>query len=238
MIILALDTCDSRGSVAVLRDDQLLHSVAHEGTTEYSLWLLPAVAEALKAANISMHDVDLFAVAAGPGSFTGVRMGLTTVKAWSEVYGKGIASVSRLEAMASEALPGSDYVAAFFDAHRDQLYAGLYEVKGVALHLINEEIVAAPTDFLRKVAEHAGDHHVRWISLDPDKMLSHEAWKPRAAAGERVETSPSVLSPAVGRIGRQRALESRLTDVLQLDAEYVRRPDAEVNWKGVAKRVT
>ena len=237
MIILALDTCDARGSVAVLCDDRLLHAVAHEETTEYSLWLLPAVARALQAANLSMQDVDLFAVAAGPGSFTGVRMGLTTVKAWSEVYGKGIASVSRLEAMASEALPGSNYVAAFVDAHRDQVYAGLYEVKGSALHLMNEEMVAAPGDFIRNMADHTGDHHVSWISLDPDKMLSDDAWKPRAASGERVETCPGVLAPAVARIGRQRALESRLTDVLQLDAEYVRRPDAELNWKGVPKRV-
>jgi tRNA threonylcarbamoyladenosine biosynthesis protein TsaB len=236
VIILALDTCDSRGSVAVLRDEEVLKAIAHEGTTEYSIWLLPTVAEALKSARLEMRDVELFAVASGPGSFTGVRMGLTTVKAWSEVYGKGIASVSRLESMASEAPSGSEYVAAFFDAHRDQLYAGLFLRQGATLRLVEEEMVAAPADFISWVGQRAQKERVSWISMDPEKMTAHAAWQERASVGESVEASNAVLAPAIGRIGRLRALEGRLTDVLKLDAEYVRRPDAEVFWKDTTSR--
>ena len=231
MIILALDTCDSRGSVAVLRDEQVLKAIAHEGATEYSIWLLPAVEEALKSARVEMRDVELFAVASGPGSFTGVRMGLTTVKAWSEVYGKGIASVSRLEAMASEAPLGSEYVAAFFDAHRNQVYAGLYRRQGATLGLVEEELVAAPADFTSWAGRRVQKERVSWVSMDPEKMTSQAAWQEHVGAGECIAACSVVLAPAIGKIGRVRALEGRLTDVLKLDAEYVRRPDAEVYWK-------
>lgn len=236
MIILALDTCDSRGSVAVLRDEEVLKAIAHEGTTEYSIWLLPAVEEALKSARVGTRDVELFAVASGPGSFTGVRMGLTTVKAWSEVYGKGIASVSRLEAMASEAPSGSEYVAAFFDAHRDQMYAGLFRRREQGLELVEQEMVAAPSDFIGWVGQRVGKERVSWISMDPEKMTVQAAWQERAGAGECVALCAIVLAPAIGKIGRLRALEGRLTDVLKLDAEYVRRPDAEVFWKDPTSR--
>jgi tRNA threonylcarbamoyladenosine biosynthesis protein TsaB len=218
-----------------MRDDEVLKVIAHEGATEYSTWLLPAVAEALRASELRMPDVELFAVACGPGSFTGVRMSLTTVKAWSEVYGKGIASVSRLEALASEATGGDGYVAAFFDAHRDQVYGGLFRKQGATLGLVKEEMVAAPADFLAWVAERVQKGRVNWISTDPEKLTAQHAWQESARLEERVEECTKVLAPAIGRIGRTRALEGRLTDVLMLDAEYVRRPDAEVFWKGRAK---
>ena len=102
MLLLALDTCDSRGSVALLRGGQVLEVLAHESAEEYSSWLPGAVERVLKAAGQSMEKVEAYAVASGPGSFTGLRVGLTTVKAWSEVFGGRIAAVSRLEAVASE----------------------------------------------------------------------------------------------------------------------------------------
>jgi tRNA threonylcarbamoyladenosine biosynthesis protein TsaB len=236
VILLALDSCDSRGSLAVLRDGAVLKPIAHEGTSEYSSWLLPNVDAALAASGLGMRDVDVFAVAAGPGSFTGVRMGLTTVKAWSEVFGKGIASVSRLEAMAAEAVVGNEYVAASFDAHRDQVYGGLFLRQGAGFSLVEQEMAAAPGDFIGWVSHHTEKKRVSWISMDPEKLTAQEPWQTRAEAGERVETSTSILAPAIGRIGWQRALQGHLTDALRLDAEYVRRPDAEVFWKGAASR--
>jgi tRNA threonylcarbamoyladenosine biosynthesis protein TsaB len=235
VILLALDSCDSRGSLAVLRDGAVLKTIAHEGTSEYSSWLLPNVDAALAASGFEIRDVDVFAVAAGPGSFTGVRMGLTTVKAWSEAFGKGIASVSRLEAIAAEAVRGNEYVAASFDAHRDQVYGGLFLRQGAGFSLVEQEMAAAPGDFIRWVS-HRTEKRVSWISMDPEKLTAQEPWQTRAEAGESVETSTSLLAPSIGRIGWQRALQGQLTDALRLDAEYVRRPDAEVFWKGAASR--
>jgi tRNA threonylcarbamoyladenosine biosynthesis protein TsaB len=232
VILLALDTCDSRGSIAVLRDDEVLQAIPHEGTEDYSSWVLPTVEKVLKASGLSIRDIDLFAVASGPGSFTGVRMGLTTVKAWSEAFGRKIASVSRLEAIAAQAADGGQYVAAFVDAHRDQVFGGLYRREGPGLSLVEDEMVAVPAEFIHWVKERSMNGRVSWISMDPEKMTAQEGWRARAEEGVTVEVSTAVLAPVIGRIGRQRALEGRLTDALGLDAQYLRRPDAEVFWKG------
>ncbi len=125
MIVLSIDTCDSKGSVAALRDDAVLKVVVHQSQEDYSSWLLPAVHECLECSGLQMEDVEAYAVAAGPGSFTGVRVGLTAVKAWAEVYGKGIAAVSRLESLAAEASGAKAFVAAFVNAQRGQVFGAV-----------------------------------------------------------------------------------------------------------------
>src|SRR6266436_8074966 len=122
VLILALDTCDARGGIALLRDESVLHTEPHTTAEDYSSWLLPAISRVLTPAGLTLRDIELYAVTAGPGSFTGVRVGLTTVKAWSEVYSRPIAAVSRLEAVASESTGSAPYVAAFIDARRDQIF--------------------------------------------------------------------------------------------------------------------
>src|SRR5207245_11044847 len=78
VIVLAIDTCDARGSVAVLRDAAVLKVVVHESQEDYSTWLLPAVRECVAAVGLKMAGVAAYAVAAGPARFTGVRGGVTT----------------------------------------------------------------------------------------------------------------------------------------------------------------
>src|SRR5271168_1066351 len=136
MISLSIDTCDSRGSIAVRRDGIAVVSRRHESTEEYSSWLLPAVDSARRDTSISFRDLNLIAVATGPGSFTGVRVGLTVAKAWGEVYGVALVGVSRLEAiarLASAGGGGTAWVAASYDAHRGQIFAALYQVAGSGL---------------------------------------------------------------------------------------------------------
>ena len=222
--------------MAVLRDDEVLKAIAHEGTSDYSSWVLPAAGQALRAVGLGIRDIEVFAVATGPGSFTGVRIALTTAKAWSEAYGRGIAGVSRLQAMAQQASGAGAYVAAFADAHRDQVFGALFRREGPALTPVDSEMLAAPGEFLDWVRQRSANEQVNWISMDPEKVTTEDSWRSRAEAGESVEMSTNVLAPTIGRIGRMRALRGRLTDALGLDAEYVRRPDAEVFWKGGPRR--
>jgi tRNA threonylcarbamoyladenosine biosynthesis protein TsaB len=227
--------------VAVVRYADTLTSAAHETSEDYSVWLLPAVERILKAAAVALPDVDVYAVAAGPGSFTGVRVGLTTVKAWAEVYGRPIASVSRLEALATQANGEEGYVAAFTDAQRGQVFGAMYRRSGDKLERIEDEMVIAPEKFLAWVAENAGADRIQWISTDPHCLTGTQAWAVRQAPSrqendERVEAADPNLAPAIGRLGYQRALEKRMTDALSLDANYVRRSDAEISWKGGPKR--
>src|SRR5262249_54676134 len=106
---------------------------------DYSSWLLRSVTELLSSVGLRLADVEVYAAAAGPGSFTGVRVALTTAKAWSEVYGCRIAVVSRLQALASQVSTAEPYVAAFADARRGQVYGALYQQASRELERVGDE---------------------------------------------------------------------------------------------------
>jgi tRNA threonylcarbamoyladenosine biosynthesis protein TsaB len=231
-MVLAIDTCDWRGSVAVLGDDQLLSLANHEAGIDYSSWLLPAVESVLGKAGAQMPGVSGYVVAAGPGSFTGVRVGLTTVKAWAEVYGKPVAAVSRLEAIAAQAAGGAGCVAAFVDAQRGQVFGAVYRSEADGLTRVGEEIVIAPGRFVEEAVRLAGGEKILWVSPDPGHLTAEAAWKDRKEKGERIEEVSAILAGVIGRIGAKRLREGKTTDALGLDANYVRRSDAEIFWKG------
>jgi tRNA threonylcarbamoyladenosine biosynthesis protein TsaB len=218
----------------VLRDGAVLKAVAHDSEEDYSSWLLQAVRACLEGSAIEMKDVDAYAAAAGPGSFTGVRVALTTVKAWAEVYGKPIVAVSRLEALAAEASGGTAWVAAFANAQRGQVFGAVYQRTGTGLVRLGEEMVIAPGEFLVAAIELAKAESMVWISTDAACVIFEDAWRAREMRGERVESVSSVRAPMIGRIGLAELVQGRFTDALALDANYVRRPDAEIFWKGSA----
>jgi len=233
VLILALDTCDVRGSVAILRDESLLQIAPHTTNEDYSSWLLPSVTAVLTSAGLTLRDIDLYAVAAGPGSFTGVRVGLTTVKAWSEVYGRRIASVSRLEAIAAGSAGSFPYVAAFIDARRNQIFAALYRRRAAALLArVDDEMVTAPDKFLEWCAAKAASEKIDWVSTDPNCLTQTQQWPSRLALNETVQEISPVLASRIGQIGYRLALQNQHTDSLALDANYIRRSDAEMLWKG------
>lgn len=235
MITLGIDTCEARGSVAVRKDAVLVSVQKHESAEDYSSWLLPAVERGLAAAGAKLRDIKLLAVASGPGSFTGVRVGLTAVKAWAELFGIKVVGVSRLEVMARQVVGGSGFVAASFDAQRGQVFGGLYrrESEG-GWSLIDEEMVIAPAGFVEWVKRQAGGETVQWISLDPALFSDLPEWKARAAIGERMILSTDTLAAGVAELGEERARDGKFTDPLMLDANYVRRSDAEIFWKDPA----
>jgi tRNA threonylcarbamoyladenosine biosynthesis protein TsaB len=236
VFILALDTCDARGGVALLRDGVLLHAEAHAVPEDYSSWLLPAITRVLTPAALTLGEVELYAVSAGPGSFTGVRVGLTTVKAWSEVYGRAIAAVSRLEALAAESAGSAPYVAAFIDARRSQVFAALYRRQGGALERLGDEMVIAPDKFLDWCIAQAGPENIDWVSTDPACLTQTPQWTSRPGQAEALQGISSLLVPRIGQIGYRLAQQGRLADALSLDANYIRRSDAELFWKDPSHR--
>ncbi len=217
--------------MAVLRDATPIHTIVHDSTDDYSSWLLPAAQAALQATGMALADLDAYAVAAGPGSFTGVRVGLATVKAWAEVYGRPIAAVSRLEALATLASGTQPYVAAFADGRRGQLFAAMYRRRDGGLERLADEMVIAPERFVAWATDTAGNDPIEWISSDPHFVVETPMWSQRLSAGESVQTASPFLAPAIGQLGYRLAQENRLTDAMSLDANYVRRTDAEVLWK-------
>ena len=237
MITLGLETCEARGSVALWRDGVLASLQEHETAEDYSSWLLPAVEKCLAKAGTTLSGVDVFAVATGPGSFTALRVGLTTVKAWAELYQKPVVGVSRLEVMA-RTLPnkGRGYVAASFDARRGQIFGGLFHIETDGRWTsIEPEVVIGADEFVGGVAERVGKEALRWISLDPQLIEAAPNWKSRAQRGETIVLCKGGLAAGVAALGEARAGKGEVSDALHLDANYVRRSDAEMFWVDGAK---
>lgn len=235
MVTLAVDTSEYRGSIALRRDGKTVAMRLHEAA-DYSSWLLPAARGVLREAGVSMESLDLLAVATGPGSFTGVRVGLTTVKAWAEVYGKRVVGVSRLQAM-TRLGEQAGLVATSYDAQRGQIFGGLYRWVGREAIPLDGEAVVAPDAFVAFVESRARQDSVQWISLDPEVISSTEQWGVRKQRGDQMVTCRADIASLIGEIGEERAWRGEFTPVSELDANYVRRSDAEILWKGPASGV-
>jgi tRNA threonylcarbamoyladenosine biosynthesis protein TsaB len=241
MLILAIDTSTRTGSVALLRDDLVLAEISGHEETPYSSRLFGDL-EALRAgAQFELNQIDVFAVASGPGSFTGLRIGLTAVKAWAEVYGKPIAAVSGLEAISAQSkVIGGDLsienqiVAPFFDARRGQLFGSLYRYgpgNPAALELVSDEAILSPEEFIDLVKGSFRMGRPRIVSPVPELLLPSLVQE--SLPGIRIEAVSPVLAPTVGRLAFDRAKRGDLVDPLRLDANYVRRSDAEAKWSDV-----
>ncbi len=238
MILLSVDTCDARGSVAVLCDGIESAVAPHENSEDYSSWLIPAAECVLKQAGLGFKDVDVYAVATGPGSFTGLRIGLTTIKGLAEVYGRRIAPVSRLEALASVAIEASAWVASFYDAQRGQVFGALFRRNGDLLHQEGASCVARLEEFMETVASLAPVGNVVWVSPDLELIQDQSMWQVRSKKGDLAHKASKVLAGFVGRMGYRWAREGRLVEAVELEANYVRRSDAEIFWKGTGKRAS
>jgi len=228
-----VDTADARGSVALFQDTEIVCQEAHRGEENYSSWLLLAVRRALAACSLSLTELDGYGVCAGPGSFTGLRVGLTTVKAWAEIYGRPVAAVSRLEAFAlTRLLAEEEFVAAFADARRNQVFAAIYRRTETSLALRGEESVMRLSDFVTRVNEEVGDPPVCWVSPDADLLRSSPAWPSLATKGHVLQHVAAPFAVPLGRLAVRKFASGETVDAVSLDANYVRRSDAEVLWKG------
>jgi len=233
VLLLALDTCDSRGSVALLDDRSVLGEISHAAAEEYSSWLLPAIDQLLSRNIVSHSDLAGYAVASGPGSFTGVRVGLTTAKAWAEVYSKPIFPVSRLTVLVDHASRNAHYAAAFIDAQRKQIFAALYRREANGWKPISEECVIDPMEFFNLTAKTVGNAPLSWVSLDPEVLTDSPFWQSGSNGQAAIVRVDPPLAALIGLHAQAHLLEQG-TDALTLDANYVRRSDAEIFGKKAA----
>jgi tRNA threonylcarbamoyladenosine biosynthesis protein TsaB len=179
--------------------------------------------------SLKLDQFDLFAVSAGPGSFTGLRVGLTAAKGWAEVYKKPVVGVSALEAVAIQSSARTTVVVPVLDARRGQVYFGVYGRTDPGLTLEGDEFVVTPDEFAVKLRETAKDG--AFTIATPDAEVISLLAPHLRLDSSAIETVSGVLAPYIGRIGYERALLGRVTDALALDANYVRRTDAEMQWK-------
>ncbi|BDC47957.1 hypothetical protein F183_A02730 [Bryobacterales bacterium F-183] len=204
MIVLAIDTTSEWGSLALVRDGVLLEELPVHSPEGFGGVLFPQIQDLLSRHGLRVTDVDCFASATGPGSFTGVRICITAAKGLAESSGKLVAGVSNLRAIAFYG--NGNLRAPVIDARRGEVYGGLYDAQ---LREVQPETVLPPD---------------RWFGSLPEgcEILSNEPEKFPMA-----KIVPQALAGAIGCI----ASGMSHVDPAVLDANYVRRSDAELMWK-------
>jgi tRNA threonylcarbamoyladenosine biosynthesis protein TsaB len=235
VLILALDTSSPAGSLAVLQDSKVIGTVSTWTGEVYSSRMFRHLDFLLGELSMNLGDFDLFAAAVGPGSFTGLRVGLTAVKGWAAVYGKPIAAISGLEAIATQSRSPTSLLVAASDARRGQVYCGRYQrmqAQGVeGLMLDGEECVMDPEEFVGALADLSSSAFTVVTPIPEllSKILSD--YKTLLATEPRIDEVSPILAPHVGYLGYIRAQRGALDDALTLAASYIRRTDAELKWK-------
>jgi tRNA threonylcarbamoyladenosine biosynthesis protein TsaB len=233
VLILALDTSSPAGSLAVLRDEKVIGVVSTLADETYSSRMFRHLEFLLQELSLKLEQFDLYAVAAGPGSFTGLRVGLAAAKGWAEVYKKPVVGISVLEAIAAQSSSTATVLVAASDARRGEVYFGVYRRGKDSLALEGEECVSRPEEFLQTIATRPGSAEFAIVSPSPEVLsgaLSRIEMEHLPLP--RVERVSNVLAPVIGRLGHSRALRGAVSDALTLDANYIRRTDAEVHAKG------
>jgi tRNA threonylcarbamoyladenosine biosynthesis protein TsaB len=206
--ILAVDTTGEIGSIALIRDGVVIEEVPLESTDGFAHVLFVGIEALLARHAVGITDIDVFASASGPGSFTGVRVGLTAVKGLAEATGRKAIAISNLQALAS--FGTRPLRAIVIDARRGEVYAAVYDA---ALELVSDEVVT-----------NAG----KWLATLGDGQLEF------ITRGFYIDRSPSLEAsgPLAGAIGKIAASKPELAkDPADIDANYVRRSDAELLWR-------
>jgi tRNA threonylcarbamoyladenosine biosynthesis protein TsaB len=218
MLLLAVDTSGKNGSLALARvvagknAVEVVEEVALTGGN-LSAQLVPQTVALLEKYRYSKSDLSGFAVASGPGSFTGLRVGLAAIKAMAEILRKPIAAVSLLEAVAVSGV-SEGRVLSLLDAGRSELYVGDYEL-GPPVQMLRERLLGRE----KLVAEHEGQ-----LVVTSDPNIS-DAMR---AAGLPVKQVGYPTSGEIARLGWERIQRGETVLPENLEANYIRRSDAEI----------
>ena len=227
MLILAFESSAKAASVALCRDGQLVSQYSQCSGLTHSRTLLPMAEDMLKNAELTIADVDGFAVAHGPGSFTGIRIGVSTVKGLAWASDKPCVGVSTLEALAWNGVGVGGYVCPVMDARRSQVYNAIFEIKDgrpvrltpdrpIALAELMEEIRAlgAPVLLLGDGAKLTGDYFTAnglAFSMAPENIRWQSAWGVAMAAQDKSFGSADALLPVYLRLSQaERERQERL----------------------------
>ncbi len=218
MLLLVTDTSGKQGSVALARagdsSDVEVIEVAPLAGGAFSAQLVPQIARLLTQHGLSKTDIDAFIVVSGPGSFTGLRVGLAAVKALAEILKKPIVPVSLLEVVAvASRVQGK--AAAVLDAGRGDFYFGSYEVLSGKVRVLQEQVLSKP-DFLSAARD--------CTVITPDA-----AWAAVAReAGLSVVAGDAPSAEMIARFGLRKLRAGETITPERLEANYMRRSDAEM----------
>ncbi len=209
MLTLAVDTAAEIGSIALVEGEHVLELALLTAPGGFGQTLFGELESLLARRKVRLADIDLYAAASGPGSFTGVRVGLAAVKGMAEVAGKPAAGVSNLAALAE--FGSAELRAPLIDARRGEVFAGVFDASGL-------EIMPASVLPFAGFAELVDGRPVEWITAGFDP-------------GIPATLVPPELAAMIARLAIRRVVSGESCDPALMEANYVRRSDAEIFWK-------
>ncbi len=240
MLVLALDTTSEHGGVALIRDRECLASRSSESAAGYSVTLFQMLNGVMEEARArhgvplrGLPDIELYAVASGPGSFTGIRAGLAAVQAWAKAFDRPAIGVSILEAMVEEARPQTNLAASLLDARRGELYLGMFrrpviESNGFVQEGAGEVLkLGLLNPFLE---ERLGSgSSITCLAREHDRLAA--SVRENLPSGVRWQCIGGPLLAAIARKAVDAHHQGKIPLPAELDAYYIRRTDAELHLK-------
>jgi len=222
--ILAVDTATNSGGAALSRNGEVIASLMVKTPLQYAEKILYMVDFLLDQHKLQLEEMDCFAVANGPGSFTGLRIGIATVKGFCQGLNKPGVGISTLEALAYRFRWTHSRVAPMIDARRDQIYGAMYRFNGSQMELEHKEQVSSPALWLQEISGRACVFVGDGAQLYKETIVAAhpEAWV--------LETDNRVLE-TLCQIAYQRFQESQTQSAQELKAHYLRPSDAKVSSK-------
>lgn len=224
MKILAIDTSNNTLGVALLNGSQVAGEFITNVKKNHSVRAMPAIEQLMKDCEIKPKDLDKIVVAKGPGSYTGVRIGVTIAKTLAWTLNIPISGVSSLEVLAMNGKYFDGYIAPLFDGRRGQIFTGLYQWKDNQMVCIKEDRLVQSRDFAQELLEL--DKQVLFIGND---MNIHRDTLQTILGEKAVFADTTQLNPRPGELaflGSHAANEN----VHDFVPEYLRLAEAEANW--------
>ena len=221
MLVLGIETSSRLGSVALWRDGQTLAEQAIARGNNHGARLWVELREVFGEATLRPDALDLIAVSLGPGSFTGLRIGITAARAAAWMLGKPVLGVPSLHVLAENAPQDAEHVATLLDAKRKQVYACLFERRGGRLEPTMSYAVARPEELELPtpclVLGDAAERHREALTREGVALGDAEASRPRASV--------------VARLAAERHAAGERCELHALTPIYLRRPEAEEVWE-------
>ena len=239
MLTLAFDTTSEKGGAGIFRDSECLALVPNDGpANRYSITLFEMVAQALAQAHLELREIDLYAVANGPGSFTGIRVGLAAARAWGKAFDRRVRGVSVLEALVNKACLKTDWAFPILDARRGEFFLGGFHRKPSELPGATRQDyepadggwVLRPESLRAFLDERltSGASATCLVRAHDQAAVDLRASLPTSLNWQKVE---GALVDSIADIALKDEQSGRPSPDANLDAYYIRRPDAEINWK-------
>lgn len=232
MIILSVDSATPVAGVAIIDENKILaENFLNTGNT-HSQQLLPLIKETLNRTKITLNDIDGIAVSIGPGSFTGLRIGLATAKGLAQVKGIKIVAIPTLDALAQNLAGTSAYICPILNARKSEVYTALYETTSSGLNRISKYEALKPLALcgklkgLDKAITFLGDGVLEYQELIASGLGEQAQWAPLQ------NLLPRASSLAV--LGLKELKQGNFEDVFSLKPFYLRKSEAEIKWE--AKR--